>query len=125
MATKRLDASWMRVSLMLPDKPPGLAEVVAEDTRNLKEAVRVKESGNCGLEINCSSGDGVDSVNLPPLYFPSGKEAHQNPGESSSPNVYREVYTSEKGGIVIDRKMYHPNPPSGKNLLPLGFTTAV
>lgn len=36
MVTKRLS---MRVWVMLSDKTPGLAEVVAEDTRNLKGVV--------------------------------------------------------------------------------------
>lgn len=92
--------------------------MAAEDTRNLKGVAEMKESRNCGLEINCSSGIGIDLVNLPPSYFPLGEEAHQNPGESSSPNTYRDVYTSEKRGIVIDTEMRHPDPLSG-------FATAV
>ena len=84
MVTKILVAFSMKVWVILSDRPPGLPEVVAEDSRNLKGIVGVKESSNCGLVINCSSGDGVDSVALPPLYFPSGKETHQSPGESSS-----------------------------------------
>lgn len=39
MVTKRLGVSSMRVWVMLSDKTPGLAEVVAEDTRNLKGVV--------------------------------------------------------------------------------------
>lgn len=78
---------------MLPDKPPNLAEVVAEGIRNLKGIVQVKES-NCSLEINCSSRAGVASVNLPLLHFLSGKEVWR----SASPTIYREMYTCEQRG---------------------------
>lgn len=71
MATKRLDPSRMTVWVMLPDEPPRPAEVMAKGARSLKRIVQGKESSSCGPEVNCSSGAGVDSANLPLLNFRS------------------------------------------------------
>ena len=54
---------------MLPDEPPRPGEVMAKGARNLKRIVQGRESSNCGPEVNCSSGAGVDSANLPLLNF--------------------------------------------------------
>lgn len=76
-------------------------------------------------EINCSSGAGVDSDNLPLLNFHSGKETHKNPGGAAA-QIYTEKWIQgTEAGTIMNMEMGHPDPSSEKDLLPSGFVIAV